>query len=100
MTNPTIYSGTIGAEVTIATGTDLVTGVASVTIAVRVPIGTTVEWTPDSVDALGAIVYTTKAGDIDAPGPYVLQPIVTYDNGEVWPLAPVAWTIAARFEVA
>ncbi|HIH03768.1 MAG TPA: hypothetical protein HA263_07970 [Methanoregulaceae archaeon] len=98
MTNPEIYTGTVGAEVEIATGTDLVTGVTAVTIAVRRPDGTVTAWEPDSVDVIGVVVYTTVAGDLDQGGTYTLQPVVTYSNGEVWPLGAVAWPIVPRFQ--
>lgn len=99
MTNPTIYSGTVGAEVQIETGTDLVAGVTSVSITVRRPNGTVTAWEPDSVDVLGTITYTTAAGDLDQAGTYTLQPVVSYDSGEVWPLGAVEWPIVPRFEV-
>lgn len=101
MTNPIVYTGTVGADLEITTGTDLLTGVASVSIAVRRPDGTVTAWAPDTAGAAGAfgiIVYTTKAGDLDQGGTYTLQPVVTYSNGEVWPLGAVAWPIVPRFQ--
>lgn len=100
MTNPVIYTGTIGAELLIVTAEDLVTGVASVTIAVRGPDYAETTWTPDSVTIDGLITYTTRAGDLAKSGDYRLQPVVTMTDGDVWPLPAVSWTILERFALA
>jgi hypothetical protein len=99
MTNPNIYTGTVGAELQIATSMDLVTDVASVTIAVRAPDYAETTWTPDSATIDGLITYTTQEGDLVKSGVYRLQPVVTMTDGDVWPLTPVEWVIRSRFEV-
>ena len=102
MTNPKIYVGTVGAEVSILSHADLVTDVTSVVISVEKPSGVIQSWTPTSIDSATSdncvINYTTQEGDLDEAGTYRVQPIVTMVDNDVWPIGVALWTIYARHE--
>ena len=99
---PRIYAGTIGADLEIQTSEDLITNVDYVVISVRKPSGAVDSWTPTSITATipaaCGINYRTVAGDLDEPGTYRLQPIVTMTNGDIWPLGVTTWEIWPRYE--
>lgn len=99
MTNPAIYDHTVGAQLELHVAETL-TNVDSITLAVRKPLNVRTEWTADSYTTDGELViyYSTKAGDIDVPGVYHLQPIVSLKDGSSWPLGVVCWTIYAQTE--
>lgn len=102
MTNPKIYTGTVGADIEIETHADLVTGVLSVAITVRKPSGDTTTWTPDSITSATltncVVNYRTQAADLDEAGHYRIQPVATMTNGDVWPLGVAVWRIWERYE--
>lgn len=101
MTNPIIYTGTIGAELEVHTTADLVTDVRSVVLSVQTPMGVIKSWTPYSIDATSPasciIKYRTAAGDLDDDDTYVIQPVVTMTNDDVWPLGCAFWKIYPRY---
>lgn len=102
MTNPDIYQGTVKVPLRLTVACDLVTGVASVAIAVRKPSGVEATWTPNSVtyvEPTSTISYETETGDLTECGVYHLQPIVTMTSGAIWLLGAVAWDVLQKYEV-
>lgn len=104
-TEQVVYTGTIGCQLHITAPADLTTNVKSVVITVRKPSGTLDEWTPtlveyDSQTRISTISYVTVTGDLDESGNYRVQPVVTMDNDDVWPLGVAEWKIVGRFEVS
>lgn len=101
MANPIIYDHTVGAKLEIHVA-DVIVDIESIELKVKKPLNKHSVWTPDSYIAGAELVihYTIAAGDIDVPGVYHIQPIVTMTNGEVWPLGVICWTVHAQCEDA
>lgn len=74
------YVGEYGTKLRIYTGQDL-TNALQVSLIVKKPNGTEVEWIGAVVDT-NYIEYTVRNGDFDIPGKYVLQAKIVANNGE------------------
>lgn len=88
------YVGDIGTAVIVDTLSDISLA-TEVKLIVRKPDNTTAHWTGSVYDTT-KILYTTKAGDFNIPGPYRLQSWVRIGTGE-WSGNTVLFTVWAAF---
>lgn len=72
----TIYKDTVGLPISIETG-QTVTGAINIEIHVKKPKGNSIVWTGATVSGTTKFLYTTKLGDLDEDGIYIVYPKFT-----------------------
>jgi len=89
---PDVYKTSLGVKIEITMDIDL-SGNDGVTLTVKKPDNSTVEWTASIDDATGGVVsYTSEANELDILGEYIVQPKVTF-TGKVYFGTPVKFTV-------
>lgn len=88
------YVGDVGTVVLVETNADL-SAATSCKLMVRKPnVAEPVEWTATDDDT--KVRYVIQSGDLDAPGDYLIQPLVTLPSG-TWRGETFTWTIYEAF---
>ena len=78
-----VYTGDIGARLTIATNNTLIALTTVLTLLIKKPAGTLLTKTTPTVNyTTGVITYDSVSGDLDEVGEYTVQVRGVFDDGD------------------